>query len=192
MSSSLGTPLPPSFYEQDPLIVARSLLGAYLIHELPSGESLVGRVVETEAYRGMEDQACHAKVGITPRTETMFGPAGHAYIYLIYGMYHLFNVVAWPEGKPAGILIRAIEPISGIEGTTHGPGRLTRAMQIDGSHNTMPVWEGALRVHAGPSIPEAEVSTGPRIGVDYAGEWAHKPWRFWITGHPHLSRVSKK
>ena len=192
LSNSVGPPLPPSFYEQDPLIVARAMLGALIVHEAPSGSSFMGRIVETEAYRGMEDQACHAKVGITPRTAPMFGPAGHAYIYLIYGMYHLFNVVAWPEGKPAGILVRAVEPLSGITGTTHGPGRLTRAMEINGTYNTLPVWEGALRVHQGTPISDVEVSTGPRIGVDYAGEWARKPWRFWITNHPNVSKGPKK
>ena len=192
MPFSLGPPLQPNFYVQDPLVVARSMLGALLVHEHSDGTQYMGKIVETEAYRGQEDQACHAKVGRTPRTETLFGPPGHGYVYLIYGMYHLFNVVAWPEGKAAGILIRGIEPISGITGATHGPGRLTRAMKITGEHHEQPVWEGSLRVHGGEAVPESKVSTGPRVGVDYAGEWAQKPWRYWITGHPNVSKVPKK
>ncbi len=173
-------------FRSDPLELAPALLGATLIHELPSGERAVGRIVETEAYRGEEDQACHAKAGRTKRTEVMYADGGCAYVYLIYGMYHLLNVVCWPQDQPAAVLIRSIEPISGIEGDTRGPGRLTRAMGIGREHNRLRFGESSLHLYHGSDEPK--VATGPRVGVDYAGEWAAKPWRFWIDGSKWRSK----
>jgi len=181
------SPIAPEFYADDPILVARNLLGAILVHSHPVHGEMRAKIVETEAYRGEEDQACHARAGRTPRTEALYGPPGHAYVYLIYGMYDLFNVVAWPEGQPAGILIRGVEPLEGIDGKTHGPGRLTRAMHINRDYHGVPLWKGNLCIMHGEPIPEKQVRSGPRIGVDYAGNWAQKPWRFWINNNPYVS-----
>lgn len=178
---------PRAFFEQDPLIVARELLGMRLVHRTGAGER-VGRIVEVEAYRGEEDQACHAAPGPTGRNAPMYGPAGHAYVYLIYGMYDMFNVVTWPEGMPSAVLVRAVEPLSGIDRPTNGPGKLTRAMGITRELNRVDLLGERLFVTAGEPVPEGLVERSPRIGVDYAGEWAARPWRFSVQGCPHVSR----
>jgi DNA-3-methyladenine glycosylase len=180
------------FYARDPLDVARDLLGCMLVHRTEAGEVRAGRIVETEAYRGEEDLACHARAGRTARTEPMYGPPGHAYVYLIYGMYDLLNVTAWPEGQPAAVLIRALAPIEGLAGRTDGPGRLTRAMGIDRSLNRAPLAGPRLFVYARAPGFALEVTSTPRIGVDYAGEWAARPWRFLAKADPHVSTRSRK
>ncbi len=187
---ALGQVLPESFYARDPLLVARELLGATLVHEHPERGRIAGRIVETEAYRGQEDLACHASAGRTKRAEVLYGPPGRAYVYLIYGMYHLFNCVAWPEDEPAAVLVRAVEPVAGIGRSTDGPGKLTRAMGIDLRHNRLRLDRGPLTIvaSAGAGVPDDAVATGPRIGVDYAGEWAARPWRYWVQGSRHVSR----
>lgn len=184
----LGQVLPESFYARDPLVVARELLGATLVHEHPERGRIAGRIVETEAYRGQEDLACHASAGRTKRAEVLYGPPGRAYVYLIYGMYHLFNCVAWPEDEPAAVLVRAVEPVAGIGRSTDGPGKLTRAMGIDLRHNRLRLDRGPVTIVAGDEVVDEAVATGPRIGVDYAGEWAARPWRFWVRGSRHVSR----
>ncbi len=172
------------FYAQPAEVVARGLIGAELVRVLPSGRA-VGRVVEVEAYVGPEDRACHAFHGRTGRTEVMFGPPGHAYVYLIYGMHHCLNVVTNPEGHAAAVLIRALEPVEGIAASTRGPGRLCKALSIDRSLNGADLCGGAL--HLRPGRPAGIVVTTPRIGVDYAGPWAKKKLRFLEAGNPWVS-----
>lgn len=180
-------PLPRSFFARPTVEVARDLLGCRL-HRTVDGEERVARVVETEAYCGTDDLACHASKGRTPRTAPMFGPAGHAYVYFIYGMHHCLNAVT-EGGRGAAVLFRAIEPLAGIpEGRrTSGPGLLTRALSIDKALNEHDLTSGdGLWLEAGDG-PVGPVETGPRIGVDYAGEWAGRPWRFWVAGSPWVS-----
>lgn len=191
--------LPPEFYARPTIEVARALIGKMLVRQ--EGRSIVaGRIVETEAYRGEEDLACHASKGRTARTEVMYGPPGRAYVYLIYGMYCCLNVVTEAEGFPAAVLIRAIEPISGIRRMKQnrgraladvdvgsGPGKLCQAMGVDRRLNAVSFSGPGLRLEdrgfeAGPIV------SSPRIGVDYAGPWRDKPWRFFIEGDPHVSR----
>lgn len=141
----------------------------------------IGRIVETEAYQGPEDLAAHSRGGLrTPRTESMFGPGGHAYVYLIYGMHHCLNVVTAAPGVPHAVLIRAIEPIAGIDGPTHGPGRLCRTLGIDRSSDGVCLLTGPIALERPRLEPHRMVVpvAGPRIGVSYAGEWANRPWRF--------------
>ncbi|HIA04362.1 MAG TPA: DNA-3-methyladenine glycosylase [Myxococcales bacterium] len=182
------TPYGPDFYLNDPLFVARNLLGSLVVHAHPERGTIIGRIVETEAYRGTEDLACHASKGRTARTEVMFGPPGRAYVYLIYGMYEMLNFVTWPKDTPAAVLIRGIEPVKGIERTSDGPGKLTKALGITRELNGISL-EGP-RLFAAPDLEvmDSQVKAGPRIGVDYAGEWAQRPWRFLIKNNNHVSR----
>jgi len=173
-------PLPREFYARDTLKVARELLGNHLVHHY-QGRRLVGRIVETEAYQGPEDLAAHSARGQTPRNAVMFGAPGHAYVYLIYGMWHCVNVVTRAAGIPHAVLIRAVEPVDGIRNTTHGPGLLCRAMHIDRSLNGVDLLGQTLRIESGTLPLNAEIVTAPRIGVDYAGEWATRPWRFFLA-----------
>lgn len=169
-------PLPPAFSTRDTARVARALLGQHLVHVV-DGVPRVGRIVETEAYLGPGDLACHSAKGRTPRTEVMFGPAHHAYVYLIYGMHLCLNVVT---GNGAAVLIRALEPISGLDhARTDGPGRLTKALGLSlKTHNARPLHEGPLFLAKGPKVPPRHIGAGPRIGIDYAGEWVDAPLRF--------------
>jgi DNA-3-methyladenine glycosylase len=165
-----------TYFNRPTLTVARSLIGKYLVRS-SDGRTLAGKIVEVEAYVGSEDQACHAAKGRTQRTDVMFGPGGIAYVYLIYGMYHCLNVVTEREEFPAAILIRAVE----INGELiDGPGRLCRAMQIDRSLNRadLTIGESLWFEDRGVSVEKEDVGTHSRIGVDYAGLWAKRPWRF--------------
>lgn len=187
-----------SFYEQSTVEVARELLGKYLVRKHPDGTT-VGRIVETEAYVGPYDKACHASRGRTPRTEIMFGPAGHAYIYFVYGFHYMLNIVTEQVDFPAAVLIRAVEPIAGIElmkqrrGTSQarnlasGPGKLCEAFAIDRSLNGSDVCGRVLYIRD-DGEPTVGIVTRPRVGVDYAGQWKHKPWRFVISGNSFVSR----
>lgn len=172
--------------------MAPQLLGLWLVHEGPAGRR-EGRIVEVEAYCGVTDLASHASKGRTARTDVMFGPAGFSYVYLIYGMHHCFNVVTDPDGVAGAVLVRALEPGAGVTLGTHGPGRLCRALGIDRSHNRLdlteesdgPLW---LERRAGaPDVTAPEIVSGPRINVDYAGEWALRPWRFYLRESQHIS-----
>jgi DNA-3-methyladenine glycosylase len=159
------------------------------VHALPAGR-LAGRIVEVEAYVGVEDLACHASRGRTARTSVMFGPPGHAYVYFIYGMHHCFNVVTDPDGVAGAVLVRALEPGDGVAGRVDGPGRLCRTLAIDRSHNGIDLTAdggGRLWIERRPGPPVGEIATSPRIGVDYAGEWAARPWRFYLPASRHLS-----
>lgn len=168
--------LPRSYFSRPTLEVARSLVGKFLVRDYGQGQ-VAGKIIEVEAYVGPEDKACHASKGRTQRTDVLFGPAGVAYVYLIYGMYHCLNVVTEMEGFPAAVLIRAVE----IEGRLiDGPGRLCRELEIDRTLNRLDLTKGEslwLEDRNHPVSPPA-IGTFPRIGVDYAGLWAQKLWRF--------------
>lgn len=180
--------------------MAPELLGKVLLVRDGAGGFRGGRVVEVEAYVGEEDLACHASKGLTKRTSTLFGPPGHAYVYLIYGMYRLFNVVCQPPGVAHAVLVRAVEPLGqeadlgvplvepppGARGD--GPGRLTRALGIDLHHDKVPLYGPALYLVDGP--PPADVAVTPRVGVAYAGLWADAPLRFLDPTSRHVSRPS--
>jgi DNA-3-methyladenine glycosylase len=187
-------PLPEGFYARDTVEVARELLGKTLVRQ-EGNTRISGVIIETEAYRGEEDLACHCRAGRTPRTEIMYGPAGRAYVYLIYGMYWLLNIVTEREGNPGAVLIRAIEPLEGIEliarrrdgqprvKWTDGPGKLSRALNILGDLNGMTVSssEGPLYITQGRSLSMDMIQSGPRIGLDSVPEpWKSIAWRFRI------------
>jgi len=191
------------FFERDTLTVARNLLGQILVHE-DAGCRVAGRVVEVEAYIGLEDQANHGHRGLTPRTAIMFGPAGVSYVYLIYGIYWMLNVVAKPPGAeyPAAVLLRAVEPVEGLEimavrrpgrrqrEWTNGPARLALAFGVNGTHTGIDMAaEGSpLRFEAGEPVPDEQVRTGPRVGINVPEPWQSKPWRLWVEGSPYVSR----
>lgn len=175
------------FFNRDTVHVAQDLLGKLLVHWV-DGVQRVGRIVEVEAYLGPHDLAAHTSKGLTARTKAMYGPPGHAYIYLVYGMHHCMNVVTEPEGSGTGVLLRALEPILNITGNTRGPGLLCKAMGIDRQLYGHDLCGDTLYL-AAPTAPERiNVARRPRIGVHYAGEWAHKPLRFYIEGNPYISR----
>lgn len=164
------------FFNRPTVTVAQSLVGKYLVRENGTG-TIAGKIIEVEAYIGTEDKACHASKGRTARTEVLFGPPGVSYVYLIYGMYHMLNVVTERPEFPAAVLIRAIE----VDGELiDGPGKLCRELQIDRSLHRRDLTEGRSIwfEDQGVQVPPRQIGTFPRIGVDYAGAWAKKPWRF--------------
>lgn len=168
--------LPRTYFSRPTVTVARSLIGKYIVRVI-DGRILAGKIVEVEAYVGSQDKACHASKGRTQRTEVMFGQAGVAYVYLIYGMYHCLNVVTEREKFPSAVLIRAIE----IDGELiDGPGRLCRALEIDRGLNRADLTEGESLwfEDRGVVLRRGELGAHARIGVDYAGAWAKKLWRF--------------
>lgn len=184
--------LPREFYARPTLEVARCLLGQRLVRVL-DGRRLSGRIVETEAYIGGDDLASHASRGRTPRTDPMFGPPGFAYVYFIYGMYHCLNVVTEPEGFPAAVLIRAIEPVEGIDrmrqlrpgrpdtDLANGPGKLCQALAIDLRLNRADLVAGsALFIEADDPLEPAQVLQTPRVGVRGDRLARERPWRFLI------------
>jgi DNA-3-methyladenine glycosylase len=173
-----GPAFPLSFYERDARAVARDLLGTLLIRHGPRPR--VGRIVETEAYLGEHDLASHARFGRTGRTEVMYGPPGRSYVYLIYGMYDMLNVVCAETGDPQAVLIRALEPVAGIDARADGPGRLTLALAIDRSLNGLPLTGAPLSIHPGTTCSKVLIT--PRVGVDYAGVWRDAPLRFVAGG----------
>jgi DNA-3-methyladenine glycosylase len=188
--------LPRSFYDRPAEVVARELLGTVLVY----GDA-VGRIVETEAYLGLTDRAAHAWRGLTPRTKVLFGPPGHAYVYLIYGMYECLNLVAEGEGSPGCVLIRALEPVAGIESMrerrggvrtdrelANGPGKLTMAMGISRALNGADVTQGPLMVCEG-SGESFEVGVSPRVGIQHNADW---PLRFFIAGNACVSRQAAR
>ncbi len=183
--------LPRGFYAQNTLTVARELLGMHLVHRI-GGARRIGRIVETEAYQGPEDRAAHSSRGRTARTEVMFGPPGHAYVYLIYGVWNCLNVVTAAEGVPHAVLLRALEPVTGVTERTCGPGLLCQAMDIDRSLNGADLCAGAMWIERPPNSAEVRIGRSPRIGVDYAGPWARRPWRFFDRDSPHVSRSSHR
>jgi DNA-3-methyladenine glycosylase len=179
--------LPRTFYDRDTIVVAQDLLGKHLVH-VCDGVERIGRIVEVEAYLGPHDLAAHSARGRTTRTETMFGPPGHAYVYLIYGMYHCMNVVTQAEGHASAVLLRAIEPVQNVEGRTQGPGLLCKAMHIDKALNGHDLLSDDFYI-AAPAAPEPlAIIKRPRIGVDYAGPWARRLLRFYIRSNPFVSK----
>lgn len=178
-------PLPLSFCARPADEVARALLGQ-LVVSTTSGAVRAGRIVETEAYLGPHDLACHSSKGRTARTEVMFGPPGHAYVFLVYGMHHCANVVT---GNGAAVLFRALEPVRGLEGlNTSGPGRLAKALGLTRAHDALPLDRAPVWLAKGDEVPPKAIASGPRIGVDYAGAWAKRRLRFWVKGHPDVSK----
>ena len=190
-------PLGPAFYAAPVLVLARALIGKVLVHDSLEGLA-AGRIVETEAYRGPLDLAAHSAGGRrTQRTEVMYGAAGHAYMFLLYGVSWAFNIVAANEGDPHAVLVRALEPLVGLElmasrrhvdprkrELTNGPGKLSQALGLDRRHYGVSLAGPSLFVADGARGP---VGRSPRINVDYAGAWAQKPWRFFERGNRYVS-----
>jgi DNA-3-methyladenine glycosylase len=195
--------LPREFYtRRDVLEVARDLLGKKLVVPTRNGRRVAGIIVETEAYRGPEDRASHAWNGRrTNRTETMFGIGGTAYVYFVYGMYNQFNVVTNVENVPHAVLVRALEPIEGLDimrrrrkgrseyELTSGPGRLCIAMGIDRGLDKADLLGDRVWIEAGASVSPRQIARGPRVGIDYAEKWVTKPWRFWVKDNPFVSKT---
>ncbi len=195
--------LPREFYTRtNVLTVARQLLGQRLVVPAQNGTRVAGMIVETEAYRGPQDRASHAYGGRrTNRTETMYQIGGTAYVYFVYGMYYQFNVVTNLDEIPHAVLVRALEPVEGIElmrerrpgqsdhNLTNGPGKLCIALGIDRTLDRADLLgDGVWIEEGGKRIMPSVIACGPRVGVDYAGEWVDKPWRFWIRDNPFVSR----
>lgn len=201
---------PLSWYEGDTLDVAKRLLGHKLVHVV-DGVKRSGIIVEVEAYKGPDDKAAHSYGGRrTERTGIMFSTPGHAYVYLIYGMYHCFNIITAPEGIPQGVLIRALEPVEGIEemkqarygktditksqfkNLTNGPGKLCKAMGITLEQKGLLLTSDELYIEKVPNDKHLShtynITAGPRINIDYAEEAVHYPWRFYFEGHPFVSK----
>ncbi|MCL5883828.1 MAG: DNA-3-methyladenine glycosylase [Deltaproteobacteria bacterium] len=179
--------LPRAFYDRDTVAVAKDLLGKHLIH-VAGGAERIGRIVEVEAYLGPHDRASHSSRGLTARTRIMFGPPGHAYVYLVYGLHCCMNVVTERDGHASAVLIRAVEPVKNTEGSTRGPGRLCKAMRIDRRLNGHDLTSDDFHI-ADPPVPEPlSIVTKPRVGVDYAGRWARRRLRFYIRGNPFVSK----
>ena len=169
--------------------VAREALGKVLVWHGAAGRQ-AGRIVEVEAYDGPADAASHARSGPRGRAAVMFGPAGHAYVYLIYGLHHCLNLVTGPDGYPAAILIRALEPLEGLAGGTNGPGRLCRALGIDRTHNGLDLAGDRIYLEdRGLAVPDEAVVARPRIGIAFAGEpWISQPWRWYERGNRWVSK----
>jgi DNA-3-methyladenine glycosylase len=194
--------LPRQFYTRsNVLAVSRALLGKLLVVPGPDGSRVSGFIVETEAYRGPEDRASHAYGGRrTRRTETMYQMGGSAYVYFVYGMYHQFNVVTNVQDIPHAILIRALEPVEGIElmlrrrlphsgrNLTNGPGKLCIALGIDRQLEAADLLGESVWIEEGRRVSPRAIACGPRVGIDYAEDWVAKPWRFWIRGNPYVSK----
>ncbi len=189
--------LPREFYARPVLIVARDCIGKILVHRTAAGEA-AGRIVECEAYRGPLDLAAHSSRGLTRRTAAMFGPPGHAYIYLLYGISWAINLVVAAEGEPHAVLLRALEPVRGIElmverrgrpatsrDLTNGPGKLTQALAITGHDYGRDLLGDKLFLE--DASPVRRIGRSPRINVDYAGDWAKRPWRFYERGNRYVS-----
>jgi DNA-3-methyladenine glycosylase len=194
--------LPREFYTRPGVLsVARDLLGKRLVVPTASGVRVAGIIVETEAYRAPRDRASHAYGGRrTRRTETMYQVGGTAYVYFVYGMHHQFNIVTGAEGVAHAVLIRALEPVEGLDvmrrrrpgrpdhRLASGPGTLCLALGIDRSLDRADLLGDRVWLEEGSArIPRSAIARGPRVGIDYAGEWAARPWRFWLRGNPCVS-----
>jgi DNA-3-methyladenine glycosylase len=198
--SRLGPPLPQRFYDRPTELVARELLGTILECAAPEGITRA-RIVETEAYLGPDDPACHAAAGLTPRTLHLFGPPGMAYVYFIYGMYWCFNAVTRERGHGAAVLVRAVHPIEGLElmrarrprvrkdrDLTNGPGKLCLAMGITGSMSGSSLRRGPIVIRGGTPIADEDVVVTPRVGITRAAEW---PLRYLVRDDPYLSATPR-
>ena len=194
--------LPREFYTRaNVLAVARELLGKLLVVPTKNGKRVSGRIVEAEAYRGPQDRAAHSYGGRrTKRTEPMYGIGGTAYVFFVYGMYNQFNVVTNIIEAPHAVLIRAVEPLEGIDlmrkrrgnqpnhNLTNGPGKLCIALDIDRELDGADLLGNRVWLEDAEKIPRSRIQCGPRVGIDYAEEWKDKPWRFWIEGNAFVSR----
>ena len=196
ISPDHSNPLSREFYDRPTLKVAKDLLGKALIKQTPSG-IIKTKIVDVEAYVGPKDKACHASKGRTKRTEILFGPAGFTYVYLIYGMYHCLNIVTEREEYPAAILIRGLELLGEVDAPScqiriDGPGRVCRFLEVDRAHNGLDATLGtALWIEdQGLAISRKQIQALPRIGVDYAGEWANKLWRFCLPA-PRFAKTRR-
>lgn len=190
------------FYTRPNVVtVARELLGKLLVVPTRNGTRVSGKIVEVEAYRGPEDRAAHSYGGRrTKRTETMYSIGGTAYVFFVYGMYNQFNVVTNITDNPQAVLIRAVEPVEGIElmrrrrpgktdhNLTNGPGKLCIALGIDRNFDAADLLGGKVWLEEGERIPRSGILSGPRIGIDYAEDWVEKPWRFWVKGNPYVKK----
>ena len=195
-------PLPRSFYARPVLTVAREAIGKILVHDTAHGR-VAGRIVEAEAYRGPEDRAAHSFGGRrTARTEAMFGPPGLAYVFFVYGMHWHVNLVTTKAELPHAVLIRAVEPLEGLElmaarrgllpgdrNLCNGPGKVCQAFDIDKRSYGVDLTRSALFLSDGE---RGKIARSPRIGVDYAGGWAERPWRFFELGNAYVSRAPKR
>jgi DNA-3-methyladenine glycosylase len=179
------TKLPITFFQHNADVVAKALLGQHLIVQQKT-KLQRSRIVETEAYMGVHDLACHASRGRTKRTEIMFGSAGFLYVYLIYGMYDMLNIVVSREDDPQAVLIRAVEPLENIQGSTNGPGKLCKTLGISRKHNGLSLQGNKVWLEPGQTCET--IITTTRIGVDYAGEWAKKPLRFYDADSLFVSK----
>jgi DNA-3-methyladenine glycosylase len=184
-----------TFYARDARIVARALLGCWLVRESRSEgarTARVARIVETEAYRGPKDLACHARAGLTKRTRSLLGEIGHAYVFFVYGMHECFNVTCLAAGKGHAVLVRAAEPVAGLEEGTRmdGPGRFARAMGLTRADDGRDLTDPPLYLCPRRGRPRIGVSA--RVGVGYAGRWADSPWRFFDQSSRHVSRPPRK
>lgn len=194
--SSLGAPLPPEFYDRPTELVARNLLGAILEHRSPEGVAR-GRIVEVEAYLGPHDPASHAATGLSQRNRHLHGPPGTAYVYFIYGMHFCVNAVTREEGHGSGVLIRAVEPLSGLplmrqrrggvpdRQLTNGPGKVCQALGISAALGGTRLNRGALRILRGSPVADEDVLVAARVGITKAADW---PLRFMVRGNPWVSR----
>jgi DNA-3-methyladenine glycosylase len=194
--------LPRDFYTRPNVLhVARDLLGKLLVVPNRNGKRVSGRIVEVEAYRGPQDRAAHSYGGRrTRRTEPMYGVGGTAYVFFVYGMYYQFNVVTNATDAPHAVLIRAVEPVEGIElmrkrrsgqpdhNLTNGPGKLCIALDIDRRLDGDDLLGNKVWLEESVKVPRSRITSGPRIGIDYAAEWKDKPWRFWIKDNPYVSK----
>ncbi len=179
--------LPRDFYNRDAKTVAHELLGKCLVHH-SHGVQRIGQIVEVEAYLGPHDLAAHSSKGLTARTKVMFGPPGHAYVYLIYGIHHCMNVVTEPEGVASAVLLRALQPVKNLSGRTQGPGLLCHAMHIDLRLNGHDLLSDNFYIAQPETTDKFSIVKRPRIGVDYAKRWAKRLLRFYIKDNPFVSR----
>jgi DNA-3-methyladenine glycosylase len=188
-------PLPRSFYDRNAVKVAPALLGCVLARRV-GRDWLLGRIVETEAYVGEHDLACHARAGRTARTEVMYGEPGRAYVYLIYGIHQMLNCVCGPGGDANAVLVRAVEPAPGsaawLHGNARGPGNVCKAFGVKLSHNRADLCDPAGELVILPRAGRPRIVRGPRVGVEYAGRWASEPLRFCDAKSAHLSRPLRR
>ena len=195
-----GTALPAKFYDRDTEQVARDLLGAVLRCTTSDGVA-TGRIVETEAYLGEHDLACHAAAGLTARTRWLYGAPGIAYVYFIYGVHWCFNAVTRAVGSPSAVLVRALEPLEGLElmrerrgaahdrDLTNGPGKLCEALGITGALNGLPLQESPIEILRGEPVADARVQVTPRIGITKSAEW---PLRWLVRDNPYVSKTPRR
>jgi DNA-3-methyladenine glycosylase len=183
--------LPRAFYARSTLTVARQLIGMHLVHN-DGAIRRVGRIVETEAYLGPQDLAAHSARGRTPRNSVMFGPAGYAYVYFIYGVWNCVNVVTRAPDVPQAVLLRGLEPIANLRDNSWGPGLLCRAMNIDRTLNGADLCGSRLWIERPPALQRrVRVTRATRIGIDYSGEWAQRLWRFYDRDSRYVSTAKR-